>query len=165
MTTRDHAVTVRTALAPGDLGTVIHMHGRIYGAEQGYGLTFEAYVAESIAELAKAYDPALDRVWLCEDAGRIVGSLFLVHRENDAAQLRYFLLEPGYRGQGLGRRLMDGYMAALVELGCRTSYLWTARGLEAAAALYRRCGFRLTEEKPGTVFGRPVVEQRYDLRL
>ncbi len=36
-------------------------------------------------------------------------------------------------------------------------------GLPAAAALYRRYGFRLTEEKPSTAFGRPLREQRYDL--
>jgi peptidyl-dipeptidase Dcp len=157
-------VTVRTGFGPGDLGYVIHMHGRLYALEYGYGVPFEMYVAAGMRELYEGYDGDRDVVWLCEHRGRIVGSLFLEHRESHAAQLRYFLIEPEYRGIGLGKKLLGLYMSALVQRGYRSSYLWTTHELTAAAALYRRFGFELTEEKESAAFGKPLVEQRYDLR-
>ena len=47
-----------------------------------------------------------------------------------------------------------------------SAYLWTVDELPAAASLYRRNGFKLTEEKPSAAFfGKPLREQRYDLIL
>jgi peptidyl-dipeptidase Dcp len=37
--------------------------------------------------------------------------------------------------------------------------------LSTAAFLYKRLGFKLTEEKESTAFGKPLKEQRYDLIL
>ena len=158
-------VRVRNDLQPGDLGYVIHLHGRLYGTEYGYGVAFEMYVAQGLAEFYKQYDPDKDRVWICEHDDRIVGFLLLMHREDNAAQLRYFLLDPEYRGIGLGKRLMDLYMDFLHERGYKFSYLWTTHEQEAAASLYKRYGFVLTEEKESTAFGKRLKEQRYDLRL
>jgi len=156
-------IKIRNDLRPGDLGYVIHLHGRLYGAEYGYGISFEMYVAEGLHEFYQNYDPERDRVWICEHRERIVGFLLLMHRDNDAAQLRYFLLEPGYRGIGLGKRLMELYMGFLSERRYKTCYLWTTHEQEAAASLYKRYGFRLTAEKESDAFGKRLREQRYDL--
>jgi ribosomal protein S18 acetylase RimI-like enzyme len=157
-------ITIRNDLRPGDLGYVVHLHGLLYGAEYGYGIAFETYVAEGLHEFYKSYDPDKDRVWICEHHDRIVGFLLLMHRENNAAQLRYFLIEPKYRGIGLGKRLMELCMEFLRQCQYQSSYLWTTHELEAAASLYKRCGFTLTEEKESTVFGKRLKEQRYDFR-
>lgn len=45
-----------------------------------------------------------------------------------------------------------------------TSYLLTTNELPAAASLYMRHGFVLTEEKDSNLFGKPLKEQRYDLK-
>ena len=156
-------VHVRHDLRPGDLGYVIHMHGRLYGTEYNYGVSFEMDVARGLAEFYAQYDPDKDRVWICEHADRIVGFLLLMHRENNAAQLRYFLLDREYRGIGLGKRLMNLYMDFLHQRGYKSSYLWTTNEQEAAASLYKHFGFVLTEEKDSTAFGKPLKEQRYDL--
>lgn len=155
------AVTVRETLRPGDIGNVIRLHGLIYGEEYDYRFGFEGYVAESMAEFVRQYDPALDRVWLCEDGDTLVGSLFLMHREQ-SAQLRYFLIASDYRGQRLGNTLMQRYMAALTELNYTHSFLWTAHELPAAAALYRQHGFELTQEQPSDRFGKTLTEQKYE---
>ena len=94
---------------------------------------------------------------------RIIGFVLLMHRENNAAQLRYFYLKPEYRGIGLGKKLMCLYMEFLKEKGYQSSYLWTTHELQTAASLYTRYGFKLTEEKESTAFGKPLKEQRYDL--
>ena len=156
-------VRVRNDFRPGDLGYVIHMHGRLYGIEYGYGVSFEMYVAKGLHEFYEHYDPDKDRVWICEHADRIIGFLLLMHREDNAAQLRYFLIDPEYRGIGLGKRLMTQYMDFLHERSYTSSYLWTTNEQEAAAELYKRFGFTLTEEKESTAFGKPLKELRYEL--
>jgi GNAT superfamily N-acetyltransferase len=82
-----------------------------------------------------------------------------------AAQLRYFLIEPEYRGIGLGSKLLNLYMDFLRECGYKESFLWTTHELATAAALYKRLGYQLTEEKESNSFGKPLTEQRYDLIL
>jgi ribosomal protein S18 acetylase RimI-like enzyme len=157
-------IEIRTELRPGDLGYIIHLHGSLYSREYDYGIQFEAYVAEGLCEFYRNYNPKTNRVWICEHGGRIVGFLLLMNR-GDAAQLRYFLIEPEYRGIGLGSKLMRLYMDFLKECGYKASYLWTTHELAAAAILYRRAGFQLTEEKDSTAFGKRLTEQRYDLVL
>ena len=156
-------IVIRTDIRPGDLGYMVYLHGSFYGRNYGYGIQFETYVAQGIHEFYAQYDPARDRVWLCEHRQGIIGSLLLMHRGPDAAQLRYFMVLPEYQGIGLGSRLMELFMEFLRSGGYRSAYLWTVNELPAAAALYRRHGFRLTEERPSTSFGKPLVEQRYDL--
>lgn len=156
-------VQIRIFLKPGDLGYVIYRHGKLYGEEYNYGISFETYVGAGMYEFYKNYDPEMDRVWICEHDNRIVGFVLLMHRENNAAQLRYLYLEPEYRGIGLGKKLMQLYMDFLKEKGYQSSYLWTTHELYSAASLYKRHGFQLTEEKQSTAFGKPLKEQRYDL--
>lgn len=157
-------ISIHTELRPGDIGYVIHLHGVLYAKEYGYGLQFESYVAKGLAEFYEKYDPERNRVWVCEHNGRMVGFLLLMDRVA-AAQLRYFLIEPEYRGLGLGSKLLNLYMEFLRKCGYKESYLWTTHELSTAALLYTRIGFKLTEEKESTAFGKPLREQRYDLVL
>ena len=145
------------------MGYVIYRHGKLYGDEYNYDIVFETYVALAIHEFYKNYNPEIDRVWICEHDNRIVGFLLLMHRENRVAQLRFFFIEPEYRGIGLGKKLMELYMDFLREKGYMSSYLWTTDELPSAASLYKRHGFKLTEERQSTAFGKPLKEQRYDL--
>lgn len=158
-------IRIRTDLKPGDLGYVVYRHGALYAEENGYGIEFEAYVAEGLAEFYHAYDAEKDRVWICEDAGEIVGFLLLMHRSATAAQLRYFYLEPKARGIGLGNYLMRLFMDFLKEKNYKTAYLWTTHEQTAAAALYERHGFKPTEEKESSAFGKKLIEQRFDFRF
>jgi len=158
-------ITIRNDLRPGDLGYVIYRHGKLYGAENNYGVSFEAYVAGGLQEFYENYNPDQDRVWICEHNNRMIGFLLLMHRENNAAQLRYFYLEPEYRGIGLGKKLMQQFMTFLKEKAYSSSYLWTTHEQLSAAALYKRHGYELTEEKQSTTFGKPLREQKFELRL
>lgn len=158
------SISIRTELQPGDLGYVIYMHGVLYKKEYNYGLQFEAYVAKGLCEFYDKYTAERNRVWVCEHQNSIIGFMLLMDR-GKAAQLRYFLIEPEYRGVGLGSKLMRLYMDFLLQCGYWESYLWTTHELTKAAFLYKRVGFKLTEEKESTDFGKPLTEQRYDLIL
>jgi peptidyl-dipeptidase Dcp len=157
-------ISIRTELRPGDLGYVIYLHGALYSREYGYGIQFESYVARGLCDFLETYDPKRNRVWVCEHNDRMIGFLLLMDR-GDSAQLRYFLIEPAFRGIGLGSKLLNLYMDFLRECGYKASYLWTTHELFTAAALYKRLGFKLTDEKESTSFGKPLTEQRYDLIL
>lgn len=157
-------IEIRNELRPGDIGYVTHMHGRIYGEEYNYGIEFEAYVAEGLAEFYRQYDTAKDRVWIAEDSEGMIGFMLLMNR-GDAAQLRYFVIEKEHRGSGLGGRMMQMFMDTARELKYKSAYLWTAGGLDASAHLYRKHSFVLTEEKVTQSFGVTATEQRYAILL
>lgn len=157
-------ISIRTELRPGDLGYVTYMHGALYHREYNYGLQFENYVSKGLCEFHEKYNPERSRIWACEHNEQMIGFLLLMDRGH-AAQLRYFLIEPEYRGIGLGSKLMNLYMDFLRECGYAESYLWTTHELSTAASLYKRHGFQLTEEKESTAFGKRLREQRYDLVL
>jgi len=158
-------IAIRTTLQPGDIGYVTYMHGYLYHKEYNYDINCEVYIAEGFCEFYKNYDPQKDCVWVAEHHDRIVGFVLLMHRENNAAQLRYFILEPEYRGIGLGKKLINLYMDSLKAKGYKTSYLWTTNDLFTAAHIYKQIGFVLTEEKDSTAFGKKLKEQRYDLTV
>ncbi|MCB0658919.1 MAG: MarR family transcriptional regulator [Saprospiraceae bacterium] len=155
-------IQIRTQLNPGDLINLIQLHGEVYREEYQYGTTFEAYVAQGIAEFYHQYDPKTNRIWIAEHLGHQVGYLALADR-GTVAQLRFFVIDSNYRGIGLGKRMMELFMQFLKECNFTGAYLWTTHELPTAAALYRRFGFRLTEEKPSKAFDKPVIEHRYDL--
>jgi len=156
-------INIRTNLQPGDLGYVIYMHGKMYKEEYNYGIEFETYVALGLYEFFQQYNSLKDRVWVCEHDNKIIGFLLLMHRDENTAQLRYFLIDSHYRGIGLGKKLMQLYMDFFKGCSYQSSYLWTTNELPAAASLYVKYGFTLTEEKLSASFGKEVKEQRYDL--
>jgi peptidyl-dipeptidase Dcp len=140
-------INIRTSLLPGDIGYVIHLHGYLYQKEYDYGITFETYVANGLIEFYNQYDQEKDAVWICEHDHIIIGFLLLIHRENNTAQLRYFILEPGFRGIGLGKALIGLFMQHVKAKGFKHVYLWTTHEQEAAAAIYKKHGFKLKEKK------------------
>ena len=156
---------LRTKLEPGDIGEVIALHGRLYAQEYGLDHTFAGYVAVGLGEFAKAYDEQKDRLWLAETDGHLVGSIAIAGLSEQTAQLRWFLLAPGARGQGLGRRLLAEALAFCRARGFKSVFLWTISELQAAARLYQAAGFRLTEQRTHEIWGAMRTEERYELLL
>jgi N-acetylglutamate synthase-like GNAT family acetyltransferase len=157
-------INIRAEIKPGDLGMIISLHGTIYHKENNHNLYFEAFVAHSIFELYSTYNPEKERFWIAEHEDKIAGIIALKGRE-DAAQLRYFLIVPEFRGIGLGNKLMDHFMTFAKECGYKRSYLYTTSELDKAAHLYKKFGYRLTEEQTSTRFGKELIEQRYDMEF
>lgn len=155
-------INIRTEIKAGDVGYITYLHAKHYKEEYNYGIVFEQRVANGLFEFCNGYDPASNRIWICEHGNKIMGSILLLNRGAEA-QLRFFLISPGYRGIGLGTKLMELYMTFYRQCNYSSSYLWTTHELYAAAHLYKKYGFELTEEKPSVELGKPLVEQRYDL--
>ncbi|MDO9509624.1 MAG: GNAT family N-acetyltransferase [Thermovirgaceae bacterium] len=80
----------------------------------------------------------------------------VVATDSEPAQLRWFLIEPEFRGFGLGRRLMTTAMDYFREKGFKRVFLWTFDERDATRHLYREYGF-LPTEKTGTTCGRTAL--------
>ena len=157
-------VTVRTSLRPGDLGTIVRLHGTLYEKEYGFDASFEAYVAGPLSELALR-GSSRERLWIAERDGAFLGCVAIVDAGDDVAQLRWFLVVAEARGIGIGRKLLEEAVAFAREEGFVSIFLWTVTALEAAAHLYRAAGFVKVEEEPGSPWGVPVVEEKYVLHF
>jgi GNAT superfamily N-acetyltransferase len=157
-------ITMRTDIRPGDIGLVIHMHGKLYGRESGFDPAFEAYVAGPLAEFVLRGSPR-ERLWISERDSQVIGCVAIVAASDESAQLRWFLVDPSARGFGLGKRLLNDAVAFSRDQGYRSIILWTVSSLTVAAHLYRAVGFRKVEDKPGHLWGVDVVEEKYELQL
>jgi len=158
-------ILLRNDARPGDLGSIVRLHGIVYAREHGFDHTFEAYVAAGVAEFAFSFTPGRDRLWILEKDGGMSGSIAILQRPPDEAQLRWFLIDPGLRGRGLGRWLLGEALRFSREQGCKRVFLWTVKDLAAAAHLYRSHGFQKTAEKIHPLWGKTVHEERYELDL
>ena len=160
----DDAIILRD-LAIGDAGWLIQQHGELYAAEEGFDASFEALVAEILADYIRNRDPACERAWIAVRGGRRLGSIFCVRQDSETAKLRLFLLVPGARGLGLGKRLLAECIAYARGTGYRRLQLWTHESHAAACALYAAHGFVLGGSKPVRSFGVDLVEQTWTLTL
>lgn len=153
---------IRTQIQPGDMGYITYLHGILYAKECQYNVNFEQYVAASLKEFLNNFNAEEDGIWLLEDDGKIIGSIAIMGRSGQVAQLRYFLLLPEYRGRGLGNRLMRLAMDFCKTAGYKSVYLWTAEELHTAAHLYQKFGFKRTKEVHSNHWGKDLVENCYD---
>jgi ribosomal protein S18 acetylase RimI-like enzyme len=156
---------LRHHIRPGDLGYLTYLHGITYAKEYRYDQTFEAYVADGLAEFIRSFSPDKDQIWLAETNDEIIGSIAIVGRSKAKAQLRWFFVHPKYRGIGIGRRLLNEALHFCKERKYRTVFLWTTSELVTAQRLYIRAGFQRTEKKSHEIWGRMITEERYDLDL
>lgn len=108
------------------------LHGVIYARERGFDPTFEAYVAGPLAECVSAGSPR-ERLWIAERDGQLVGCVAIVAASASTAQLRWYLVDPGCRGSGLGKRLLAEAIAFCKDQGYADVILWTESALTTAA--------------------------------
>nr|WP_254695510.1 GNAT family N-acetyltransferase [Oceanicola sp. D3] len=152
-------------LSPGDAGWIVERHGQLYARDEGYDASFEALVAEIMAEFIRSHDPARERGWIAWGGGRRLGSVFCVARSPDTAQLRLFFLEPEARGLGLGRKMLDACLTFAREKGYRELVLWTHESHQAACRLYDKAGFQRIGSRPMHEYGQDtvIIDYRIDL--
>jgi DNA-binding MarR family transcriptional regulator/GNAT superfamily N-acetyltransferase len=152
-------------LQVGDLGRIVQRQGVLYAAEYGWDATYEALLADILAKFVANFDPAWEQAWVAERNGEIVGSIFLVRRDDRVAKLRALYVEPSARGSGLGRHLVQECIEAARRKGYESLTLWTNDVLSAARRIYQSAGFQLTQEERHHSFGKDLVGQTWDLAL
>ena len=150
---------------PGDIGWVVYRHGILYAQEYGWDERFEALVAEIAAAFIQNFEPRCERCWIAERDSEIVGSVFLVKKDDDVAKLRLLLVEPSARGLGIGKRLVDACIRFARQVGYKKITLWTQSNLTAARNIYERANFQLVSQQKHKSFGKELVAETWDLNL
>lgn len=146
---------------PGDMGLILRGQARVYALEYGWDWTFEALVAEIIAQFVTTFDPAHEKCWVAEVDGQVAGSVFVVRQDDDTAKLRLLYVDAEARGLGLGRRLVDEALGFARAAGYRRMVLWTNDILTAARRIYETSGFTLIESEAHHSFGKDLVGQTW----
>ncbi len=147
---------------PGALGWITEIHGRYYSEQWGFDQRFEIEVAIELADFLRHYDPARDGLWLALRDGNVVGSIAIDGRGEDGARLRWFIVEPGQQGGGLGRDMLDQAFDFCRRQGFTRICLATFAGLDPARRLYESRGFELIREYDDTDWGPKVTHQVFE---
>ncbi|NNG01949.1 MAG: GNAT family N-acetyltransferase [Desulfobacteraceae bacterium] len=158
----DGSIRIRNDLVPGDIGSIIHLHGKIYAEEYGFDNTFEPYVAGPLSDFVLNRTDR-DRIWIAECELKVRGSIAIVRFSDTVAQLRWLILHPDIRGRGLGMRLVRDAVTFSRESAYESIFLWTVSHLKAATHLYKSMGFECTETRTEPNWGQMLTEERYDL--
>ncbi|NBB49007.1 GNAT family N-acetyltransferase [Rhizobium sp. CRIBSB] len=156
-------IAIAAGYRPGLIGRITDMHARHYSRSSGFGQNFESLVASGLAEFAGRLDRPCNAIWYALRDGEIVGSVAIDGEDlgGGFAHLRWFIVEDGLQGAGVGRRLLAAAMAFVDELAFPETHLWTFAGLNAARHLYEAQGFACVEERQGSQWGSEVLEQRF----
>jgi len=157
-------LNIRSELRVGDLGRIATLHGEAYEPLGGYGLRFEAYVGQTVAEFILNSD-GRGKVWLAERGERLVGCAAIVLRDNNVGQLRWVVVDPAERGNGLGGRLVKSALAYCEKSGCASIILETTDGLPESQAMYEKLGFRVFFDAVEELWDGPraLIKMRLDL--
>jgi GNAT superfamily N-acetyltransferase len=158
-------ILVHHDFGPGDLGQLIQIHGLQNFADYGFNQVHEAYCAQIAVDFILCSEKGRSRAWLAKKEDKVVGSIFIIERPNNQAQLRLLFVDRSMRGLGLGRWLTEESIRYSRSKDFSTVYLWTVRGLDRAISLYESVGFTAVGEKRIEEWGTETVEIRYDLRL
>ena len=161
MTTLPEGFEVAHTFSPGDLGELIRIHGIQDFADYGSNVAHEAYCARIAAEFIISSNLPRSRAWLVETT--VVGSILIIERDDNLAQLRLLFVDRSVRGGGVGRWLVEESVRYSRDAGFRGVYLWTVEGLDRAIRIYEAVGFRRTSESVLEGWGRKSVEVRFDL--
>ena len=114
---------------------------------------------------AEKHDPRLERAWIAEMDGEMVGCVFLVRKSEAVAKLRLLLVDPRARGRGLGRRLVSECVRFARAARYRKVVLWTNDLLHSARRIYEEEGFRRTASEKHRSFGADLVGETWELPL
>ncbi len=150
---------------PGDIGYIIHRHGILYAQEYGFNDQFDGYVAKGLAQFIENINFAKENLWIAEMNNSIIGSVAIVQQNNETAQLRWLIVELSERGKGIGEKLVNEAIRFARQAGYKKIILWTIDFLYAARKLYSNADFILVETKESKVWGKVLIEEKWELSL
>jgi GNAT superfamily N-acetyltransferase len=106
----------------------------VIGAQLPQRLTHED---RRFADLVARFPEDRSLMLVIEDSGRLVGGALAFRRDPRGATLRVIGLDPGVRGTGLGRRLVERIESEAARLGVATISL----GADEAVGFYAHLGY------------------------
>jgi len=149
-----------------DIEYVISRQLSLYAREYGFtSETWKAYLTGGVREFVHRFDKKKDCMNILERDGVPSGCIAITHVDDVTAQLRFFFVEPGMRGRGTGRQLLETAIGFCRKRMYIHVFLWTFSTLSAARHLYAEKGFEITETRLNNDWGQSIVEECWDLNL
>jgi ribosomal protein S18 acetylase RimI-like enzyme len=103
---------------------------------------------DEMAHLEERYPRSEGGLWLATWNGQAVGCIALRQNQPGQAEIKRLYVVPEFRGRGVARRLMLTALTSATALRYTSVYL-ALPSMEAAHALYRSLGFRITHASTG----------------
>ena len=129
---------------PGEPSLVVHFYYKLFEEQFDSLPSTEQYFLHAMTDL---YGNENNCLWVAEEDGNIVGSICVVEKEKDTAQLRLFGTHPSTQGKGIVKALMQTAMDFCKERGYHHVFLWTIDICTTALHLYEKFGFKCTDTK------------------
>ena len=160
---QNNVIEICAGYQAGMIGRITEMHAQYYSQTSNFGQYFESLVASGVAEFSGRLEHAANQIWTAKLNQRIVGSVVIDGQDlgGNIAHLRWFILDDGCRGYGVGHQLLQKAIEHCDEQPFKEIHLWTFKGLDAARKLYEHFDFQLVEQIKGQQWGSQVTEQKF----
>ena len=128
-----------------DAAQVIELIGRVFVE---YGFIFDRGMeVPDLLEFASHYLPPKGAFFVIRIGEAVVGSVGIERLEGATAEIHRLYVDRSFRGQGMGRALVEAVLAWCRNESLKRLVLWSDTRFERAHVLYERMGFRKTGER------------------
>jgi GNAT superfamily N-acetyltransferase len=117
--------------------------------EFGIDFGIEAMVDKTMREL-QTYSPPDGRLLLARDGSEVAAIACMRRIDDDIGEIKRMYVRGSFRGQGIGRALLERLLDEARQVGYIRIRLDSARFMEEAHSLYRSAGFREIQPYAGS---------------
>jgi putative acetyltransferase len=151
---------IRQAQFPDDQAALVALI-REYAAWLNMDMSFQNF-DEEMAQIDKAYSLPKGLLWALQDGDNLVGCVGFKRLDEATAEVKRLYVQPAYRGQLWGQKLMDVVVGTTGQLGYQRLVLDTVPQTIDAQRLYVRMGFKPI---PPYYSGLTLATDFFELRL
>jgi putative acetyltransferase len=130
---------VRQAQFPADTQAIVALV-REYAAWLGIDMGWQNFEQE-MAQIESIYSLPKGLLWVVQDGAQLVGCVGFKHHDAATAEVKRLYVQPAFRGQQLGEKLMLVLTDTTRELGYQRLVLDTVPQTVFAQSIYQRIGF------------------------
>lgn len=148
-----------------DAGQLIELIGSVYGEYPGCVLDLDGVDADLTEPASSFRDKGGDLWVVTDDQGEIVACCGWAPTGPGTVELKRLYVRPDRRRAGLGAWLVEQVERVAHERGAGTVTLWSDTRFTDAHRLYRRCGYRATNETRQLHDPSDTTERRFERQL
>ena len=131
-----------------------------YAESLGFDLCFQDFEQE-LADFPGQYSPPRGHLFVAVSANHPIGGVGLRDFGRDMCEMKRLYVRPDFRGQRMGRLLVETVINAADDIGYECMRLDTIPSMKRANLLYRSLGFKEIEAyRPNPIEGATYLELR-----